>query len=77
MVIIVAFFVVTLGSRKLTEWQGRVLKLLSGLMMFCLALVLIINPSLLQNAMVSILLLLGIAVMTTGIVLATKNHLHP
>ena len=77
LVIIVAFFVVTLGSRKLTEWQGRVLKLLSGLMMFCLALVLIINPSLLQNAMVSILLLVGIAIMTTGIVLATKKHFHP
>ena len=77
LVIIVAFFVVTLGSRKLTEWQGRVLKLLSGLMMFCLALVLIINPSLLQNAMVSILLLIGIAVMTTGIVLVTKKHFHP
>ena len=77
LVIIVAVFVVTLGSRKLTEWQGRVLKLLSGLMMFCLALVLIINPSLLQNASFSILLLVGTAVMTTGIVLVTKKHFHP
>ncbi|MRR07714.1 MAG: hypothetical protein EG828_12415 [Deltaproteobacteria bacterium] len=74
LIIIVAFFVVTLGSRKLTEWQGRVLKLLSGLMMFCLALVLIINPSLLQNALISILLLVGTAVMTTVIALVTKKH---
>ena len=71
---IVIFFIATLGSRKLTEWQGRVLKLLSGLMMFCLALVLLINPALLQNAMVSVLLLIGITIMTAVIVMATKKH---
>jgi thiol-disulfide isomerase/thioredoxin len=71
---IVVFFIATLGSRKLTEWQGRVLKLLSGLMMFCLALVLLINPALLQNAMFSVLLLIGITIMTSVVVLATKKH---
>jgi len=73
---IVIFFVATLGSRKLTNWQGRVLKLLSGLMMFCLALVLLINPVLLQNVMLSVLLLIGITVMTTVVVLATKKHMR-
>ena len=73
---IVIFFVATLGSRKLTNWQGRVLKLLSGLMMFCLALVLLINPVLLQNAVFSVLLLIGIIVMTTVVVLATKKHMR-
>jgi len=73
---IVVFFIATLGSRKLTEWQGRVLKLLSGLMMFCLALVLLINPAFLQNTMFSVLLLIGITVITAVIVLTTKKHLR-
>lgn len=71
---IVVFFIATLGSRKLTEWQGRVLKLLSGLMMFCLALVLLINPALLQNALFSVLLLIGITIMTAVVVMTTKKH---
>ena len=38
--IIVLIMTVTVGSRKLTEWQGRQLKLISGLMMFFLGLIL-------------------------------------
>lgn len=72
--LIVAFFVATLGSRKLSEWQGRVLKLLSGLMMLGLALMLLINPTLLQNALVSVLLLLGIILTTTVLVMVTKER---
>jgi hypothetical protein len=72
--LIVVFFVATLGSRKLSEWQGRVLKLLSGLMMLGLALVLLINPTLLQNAMVSVLLLLGILIITAVLVMVTKER---
>jgi len=47
--IIVALFTITLGSRKLTEWQGRQLKLVSGFMMLCLSLILLIKPALLTN----------------------------
>lgn len=72
--LIVVFFVATLGSRKLSEWQGRVLKLLSGLMMLGLALMLLINPVLLQNALISVLLLLGILLITTVLVMATKDR---
>ena len=36
--IIVLIMTVSLGARKLTEWQGRQLKLVSGLMMFFLGL---------------------------------------
>ncbi|MHC1698046.1 MAG: hypothetical protein AB9919_08360 [Geobacteraceae bacterium] len=72
--LIVVFFVATLGSRKLSEWQGRVLKLLSGLMMLGLALVLLINPTLLQNALVSVLLLLGILLITAVVVMVTKER---
>ncbi len=70
---IVVFFVVTLGSRKLSEWQGRVLKLLSGSMMLTLGIVLLVRPSLLTNSMVSAgLLLLAVAV-TAAVVIAAKR----
>jgi thiol-disulfide isomerase/thioredoxin len=72
--LIVVFFVATLGSRKLSEWQGRVLKLLSGLMMLGLALMLLINPTLLQNALVSVLLLIGILLITAVLVMVTKER---
>jgi len=46
---IVLVFASTLGARKLSEWQGRVLKLLSGVMMLALGLVLLTAPGLLNN----------------------------
>ncbi len=55
--IIVIAFTVTLGRKKLTEWQGRVLKLVSGTMMLGLGLVLLLDPSLLNNILISLLLL--------------------
>lgn len=54
---IVTIFVITLGSRKLSEWQGRLLKLLSGTMMFALGLIILIWPALLTNVFVSLGLL--------------------
>ena len=71
--IIVAIFTVTLGSRKLTEWQGRVLKLISGLMMLGLGLVLLINPSLLNNPVASAGLLGATLAMAALIILAWKQ----
>jgi thiol-disulfide isomerase/thioredoxin len=59
LLLIVVAFGVTLGKRQLTEWQGRLLKLVSGAMMLGLALVLLINPALLNNVLVSFLLLAG------------------
>ncbi|NJD55368.1 MAG: hypothetical protein FIA94_03070 [Nitrospirae bacterium] len=46
---IVIMFTVTLGARKLTEWEGRKLKLLSGIMMLFLGTVLLVRPALLNN----------------------------
>lgn len=46
---IVTMFTVTLGARKLTEWEGRKLKLLSGIMMLFLGTVLLVRPALLNN----------------------------
>lgn len=60
---IVVTFTITLGRKKLTEWQGQVLKLVSGLMMLCLGLVLLINPSLFNNVLTSTgLMLMALAV---------------
>ena len=66
LVVIVAIFVVTLGSRKLSEWQGRVLKLASGVMMLSLGLVLIFKPTLLNDAVMSLLVMVA-AVTATAI----------
>jgi hypothetical protein len=73
LLIIVLVFVITLGSRKLTLWQGRVLKLVSGLMMFGLGLVLLANPSLLNNALTSAALLVLVIATATLIVILTKK----
>jgi hypothetical protein len=54
LIVILLIFVVKLGGKKLTEWQGRVLKLVSGIMMFSLGIVLLIKPDLLKNPIASI-----------------------
>jgi thiol-disulfide isomerase/thioredoxin len=57
MLILVAF-IVTLGSRKLQEKEGRALKLLSGFMMIGLGLVLLLQPALLDNVVTAAVLLI-------------------
>ena len=51
--LIVLFFAVTLGVKKLTERQGQILKLVSGMMMLCLGAVLLVKPELLNNIAVT------------------------
>jgi hypothetical protein len=63
--VMVLIFTFTLGSRKLTVWEGRVLKLLSGAMMLMLGSVLVLRPTLLDNALVAAGMLAG-AVALTG-----------
>jgi hypothetical protein len=46
---IVAVFTIKLGSRKLSEQEGMVLKLLSGIMMLLLGGLLIVSPESLNN----------------------------
>jgi hypothetical protein len=57
MALIVIAFVRTLGSRRLTEREGRLLKLLSGLMMLQLGVLLTVAPAQLDSLAVSALLL--------------------
>jgi hypothetical protein len=46
--------VITLGRWKLSEWQGRILKLFSGIMMFSLGVSLLIKPDILKNFLITI-----------------------
>lgn len=61
---VVIIFTVTLGSRKLTEEQGRALKLVSGTMMLVLGSVLLISPGQLNNVFSAI------GMLATALVLA-------
>jgi thiol-disulfide isomerase/thioredoxin len=56
---IVIVFVRTMGARKLSETEGRILKLISGFMMLGFGLLLLIAPQLLTNPLASILVLLA------------------
>jgi hypothetical protein len=49
LLLIVILFAVTLGAHRLTEQQGRALKLISGVMMTELGAVLLVKPTLLSN----------------------------
>jgi len=67
MAAIVAGFVATLGRRKLTEREGRLLRLLSGTMMGALGLVLLAAPALLAEPATAVGLV-GLAILTTAAV---------
>lgn len=54
LLIILLIFVIKLGGRKLTEQQGRLLKLISGIMMFSLGIVLLLQPNMLKNVFVAV-----------------------
>ena len=71
--IIVSVITITLGTRKLTEWQGRQLKLVSGLMMLSLGAVLIVNPAVLNNVMASIVLLAGVIALSWVLIMVMKR----
>ena len=55
--LIVWVFVRALGARKLSEREGRLLKLLSGIMMLELGVLLTVAPALLNSLLISVLLL--------------------
>ena len=59
LLLIVAGFTVTLGNKKLSEQEGRVLKLLSGAMMLGLGGILLFAPDLLSRLWVSVAVVLA------------------
>ena len=64
LLIIVGVFVWTLGSRKLSENEGRFLKLMSGAMMLGLGGLLLLRPELLEN------MAAAVAILATAVVAA-------
>ncbi len=56
LLLIVIGFVRTLGARKLSEREGRLLKLLSGLMMLGLGILLLLMPERLDSPLIAVLL---------------------
>ncbi len=71
--IIVVMFTLTLGSKKMTEWQGRMLKLVSGTMMLGLGGVLLIEPALLNSVVISFFLLAGAIAASFVVAVATRK----
>jgi uncharacterized membrane protein HdeD (DUF308 family) len=58
LLLIVALYIATLGSRKLKESEGRFLKLLSGMMMLALGTLLLVMPQRLNSLTTAAALLL-------------------
>jgi thiol-disulfide isomerase/thioredoxin len=75
LLVIVILFTIKLGSRKLSEHEGMVLKLLSGVMMLMLGLLLLVAPQLLNNVLVAVILLFIAIGVTWGIVKVTHNKI--
>ncbi len=73
LLIIVLMFTLTLGSKKMSEWQGRTLKLVSGMMMLGLGGVLLVKPALLNSVAVSFLLLAGAITFSLIVAVATRK----
>ena len=72
LLIIVVLFTVKLGSRKLSEREGMVLKLLSGIMMLMLGSLLVVAPQLLNN-IVAAAAILVLAVSVTWVITKVTN----
>jgi hypothetical protein len=78
LLIIVTGFTVTLGSRKLSEEQGRILKLLSGVMMLFLGGLLVLAPQWLSSVVGAIsLLILSVGVTATIVCLSRRLGVGP
>jgi hypothetical protein len=71
---IVVIFSITLGKRKLQEHEGRVMKLLSGMMMLLLGAVLLIAPHLLNRVSTAFVVLL-FAVAGTFVIALVERYL--
>ena len=68
--------VFTLKASKLQEKQGRMLKLIGGMLMLTLALVMLVNPAW-MNQISSSLIVFGVAFAATGLVLLVHRKILP
>lgn len=67
LIIILMIFVFTLGKTKLSEFQGRQLKLLSGIMIFIFGILFLVDFMLLENVLTPIALL-GLSILLTIVI---------
>ncbi len=72
LLLIVILFTLTLGRKKLSEQEGRLLKLLSGSMMLGLGSILLLKPALLNNMLVSVGVISGAMVLTLVVAVVQK-----
>ena len=72
LLLIVILFSLTLGSKKLSEQEGRLLKMLSGSMMLGLGSILLLKPEWLNNMLVSVTVIFGSIALTLLIALVQK-----
>jgi hypothetical protein len=67
--IILLVSVFSLGVKKLTDWQGRILKLFPGIFLFSFGILMVIDYQLLQgNNLIFLLLLIGFDILLTVII---------
>ena len=71
---IVAVFTIKLGSRKLSEQEGMVLKLLSGIMMLMLGVLLMVSPESLNNIVAAAFIVLASISITWLTVKLTRGN---
>jgi hypothetical protein len=74
LMVIVGITVITLGHWKLSEFQGRLLKLFSGVMIFSLGEILLLNPNLLSNVFLAFTILILSLFVTLIIYLISKKY---
>lgn len=72
LLLIVLMFSLTLGSKKLSEKEGRLLKLLSGSMMLGLGMILLLKPEWLSNMLISVGVIGGSILLTALVALFQK-----
>jgi glutaredoxin len=73
LLIILGIMVITLGRWKLSEFQGRILKLFAGTMILSLGIILITKPSLLNNVLITLGLVFICFITTTIISIIWKK----
>lgn len=73
--IIVGIFTYTLGSRKLSEQEGKTLKLISGMMMLLLGIALLVMPELLNNVLASVLMI-ALSIVLSFLIIAINKKLR-
>jgi len=72
LLLIVVMFTLTLGNKKLSEREGRLLKLLSGSMMLGLGTILLLKPEWIGNMLISVGVIAGAVMLTVFVALIQK-----